>query len=444
VKRLAPIVAIVLLLVAEPSMARANPVDVYGLGSRGAALAGAMTAATDDSAANYYNPAALVRGRDVRIDLGYRYAQPRLALNGRDQDVEASRGTVVGLVAPARIGPFRFAFGASLWLPDQHATRVRSLAYQTPRFPLYENPTQHLVLQANLAIQIIPGLYVGGGLTYMSRTQGSVYLEGDVAVGNPDDSALKGRVDVDLVAVRYPQVGILWEVSRRLALGICYRHRFSLSLDQAFRIDGNLGDPGLPPIVAGGHFAAHSVSSDLFQPWQLQAGVSARLLGWLHLSFDLAYVRWSEFPVPASSLELDVDLGMFNSLLKLPGPRTYPDAQFHDIVVPRLGVEARVLDRAKVALDLRGGYAYEASPAPEQIGESSFADSDKHTFSLGLGVEVRRLGPILPLPLSLDAHVAVTYLPDRANHKLDPRDPTGDFVAGGVVPQLGATLRTRF
>jgi long-chain fatty acid transport protein len=435
------VVAGMLLIAAH---ARANPVDIYGLGSRGIALGGAMTAATDDTAASYYNPAALVRGRDLRIDLGYRYAQPRLTLNGRDNGLDSARGVSVGIVAPAHIGPFRFAFGASLWLPDQHVTRLRSLAYQTPRFPLYENPTQHLVLQANLAIQIIPGLYIGGGLTYMSRTEGQVFLEGSVAVSDPDASALKGRVDVDLKAVRYPQAGILWEVGPRLALGLCYRHSFSLSLDQAFRIDGNIGDPGTPPVVAGGHFAARAVSRDLFQPWQLQAGVSARLWSQVLVSFDLAYVRWSEFPVPASRLDLDVDIGQFNDRLKLPSGRSYPAADFHDIVVPRIGVEVRAFERTRVALDVRGGYAYEASPVPEQIGESTFADSDKHSFSAGLGVEVRRLGPVLPLPLALDAHVAVTYLPSRTHRKLDPRDPVGDFVSSGVVPQLGATLRTRF
>jgi long-chain fatty acid transport protein len=176
----------------------------------------------------------------------------------------------------------------------------------------------------------------------------------------------------------------------------------------------------------------------------LQAGVSARLLTHLNVSFDLAYVRWSDFPVPASHLDLDVDLKQFNSMLHIPAGRTYPSPQFHDIVVPRVGVEAHIYDRPRLALDLRGGYVYEATPAPEQFGESNFADGDKHTFSVGVGVELRRLGPILPLPLALDTHVAVTYMPDRANHKIDPRDPVGDFVAGGVVPQVGATLRTRF
>jgi long-subunit fatty acid transport protein len=216
---------IVFALLFISGVAHANPLDVYGLGSRGAALGGAMTAATDDSSANYYNPAALVRGTDLRIDLGYRYAQPRLDLNHRDNGVEASRGLHVGIVAPARIGPVRFAFGASLWLPDQHLTRIDSLAYATPRFPLYENPTQQLVLEANLAVQLWHGLYIGGGLTYMSRTKGQVFLKGSVSPTDVNGSTLSSNVSVDLLAVRYPQVGILWELTPKIALGLTYTKR---------------------------------------------------------------------------------------------------------------------------------------------------------------------------------------------------------------------------
>jgi long-subunit fatty acid transport protein len=138
----------------------------------------------------------------------------------------------------------------------------------------------------------------------MSRTRGEVFLKGSVAVSDPNDSSLTGQVNVDLPAVRYPQVGALWEIDRRIAVGLCYRHSFSLELDQAFRIDGNIGNPGMPPVVSGGYFAARAVSRDLFQPWQLQAGVTARVVRGVVVSFDLAYVRWAEFPVPASRLDL--------------------------------------------------------------------------------------------------------------------------------------------
>jgi hypothetical protein len=57
-----------------------------------------------------------------------------------------------------------------------------------------------------------------------------------------DASSLTTNIGVDLEAVRYPQAGILWEVTRNISLGVTYRHSFTLQVDQAFQINGNVGD----------------------------------------------------------------------------------------------------------------------------------------------------------------------------------------------------------
>jgi len=41
-------------------------------------------------------------------------------------------------------------------------------------------------------------------------------------------------------------------------------------------------------------------------------------------------------------------------------------------------------------------------------------------------------------------HFAATYLPPRTNRKLDALDHVGDFVADGVIVQIGLMLRSRF
>jgi long-chain fatty acid transport protein len=438
------LVVAALALVCLHHSALANPIDAFGYGSRATAMGGAATAASQDSSANYYNPAGLVQGRDLRIDLGYRYAAASLRINGRDVGVDASSGFLAGLVAPAAIGPVRFAVGVSLWLPDERLTRLRTLPFAQPRFVLFDNRPQRLFLAANLAIAIVRGLYVGGGLTFMSRTSGRVMLKGDIAVNDPDASTLITNVDVDLLAIRYPQAGLLWEVTRYLTLGVSYRHSFVLQIDQQIRIDGNVGNPGLTPIVENGSFAAHSISTDLFQPWQVTAGGALQLRRTLLLTVDATYARWSEFPTPGAQLTLALDLGPYNDRVKLSPPRAYPPAGFHDIVIPRVGVEWRAWQRPKLAIDVRGGYAYEPTPVPEQSRESNLADCDKHTFSVGAGLELRGVTAILPRPLSIDAHLAITALPPRVNAKIDALDPIGDFVADGVVVNVGMTLRSRF
>jgi long-chain fatty acid transport protein len=310
-----------LTILVGAAAAQANPLDAFGYGSRAAAMGGAATAASEDSGANYYNPGGLARGRDLRIDLGYRYAQPLLRFNHRRTSVDASRGLAVGLVAPANIGQVHFAFGTSLWLPDQRLTRVHTLPYEQPRFVLFDNLPQRLVFSANLAVQIWRGLYLGGGLTFMSRTSGQVLLRGAIAFTDPDLSQVVSNVNVDLVTVRYPQAGLLWDVGRNLSLGLSYRHSFVLALDQQFRLDGSIGDPGLRPILPKGYFQVRSIASDLFQPWELTSGMAVRLWHRLLVTVDATYARWSEFPVPAATLTLGIDVGMFNDRVKLPPPR---------------------------------------------------------------------------------------------------------------------------
>jgi long-chain fatty acid transport protein len=431
--------------------ARANPADVLGFGSRAAGMAGAASALADDASANYYNPAGLARQGALRIDLGYQYGHPSLAMNGRDSGVDSIHGLTAGVAAPGEIGGVRIAFGAALFLPDDRVTRVRSLAYGQPQWVYYDNRPQRLYLAASLAVRVLPSLFVGAGLAFMSRTSGTVTLRGRIGASDPEDSQLASSVSVDLLAIRYPQAGVLWEPTRYLALSLCYRHSFLLRVDQGFIINGDVGDSGNnghpppPPIVAGGSLVARSLATDLFQPWQLTAGAALRLTRRVLLAVDVSYERWSEFPGTASDFTLSIDVGpALNPLVHLPPAAHRAPPGFHDILVPRIGVEARALERTHLALDLRAGYRYEPTPVPEQTGETNYIDGDKHELSVGAGVTLRALSRYLPGSIALDAHFAATLLPDRANRKLDPVDPIGDVVGGGVIFETGVTNRWTF
>src|SRR5579883_2094287 len=164
------------------SPARANPLDAFGFGARAPAMGSAYLAVADDAAAGYYNPAGLARGADLRLDAGYQAAVPALRLNGVQQPVEPTRGLAAGLVVPGNLLGLRLAFGVTLFLPDQDLTRLRVLPYDQPRFVLYDNATQRFYLAANLAIHVYRGLYLGGGLTFMSHTSGLVSLKGTIAL----------------------------------------------------------------------------------------------------------------------------------------------------------------------------------------------------------------------------------------------------------------------
>jgi long-chain fatty acid transport protein len=419
--------------------ARANPIDAFGFGARAPALGGAATASIDGAAANYYNPAALATEDVIRIDVGYQAAKPELTINGLDQDVDAVRGLIAGVVMPGKIGNFRLAFGVALHLPDERLLRVRTEPTTQPRWILYDNRPQRFYLASSVAVQVLDNLWLGAGINYMSRTQGSVKLSGRVGYPDSDDSQLDLDIDVALVSVRYPTGGVLWRPVSWLDVGATFRGGFVLEVDQGFAINGDLGS-AQSPIVKDASLALQSLSLDLFQPLQLAAGAAVRVTPRLLVTADLTFQRWSTFDNPSSRISLHYDLKNFNSLVHIPVQVDLEPAYFHDTFVPRLGVEWQAVD----GLFLRGGYAFEPSPAPEQRGETNFVDNDKHTLSAGIGLTVPGLGVVVPRPFDIDFFLAAGILPERQHRKLSPIDGVGDYASSGTVLSGGLATRWRF
>lgn len=438
-RRALAIVAALAAAAAPAAPAAANPADLFGFGARGQALAGAQVAGADDTSANYYNPALLAGTGDIRIDLGYQLALPRLTVDGQDTGVDTSRGLAVGIAVPGKLLGARLAVGAGLFLPDQHITRTRTLASAQPRFALYDNRPQRLLLSANLAVELPGDLSLGAGIAYMSSTQGAVALDGIVGFPDANASQLDLAIDVDLKTIRYPQVGVAWRAKPWLTLGASYRGGFRLVLDQTFDVTGDIGSPGQDPLVMDGSLHLRSRAQDLFQPAQLTAGFDAQLTPCWSLAFDLAWHRWSVFENPAARIDIALDIGMFNDLVDIPPQEPLPAPHFHDIAVPRLGVE-----HTRGDVRLRAGYAYEPTPAPAQSGATNFIDNDKHTLSLGAGVDKAGLGGIVLRPISFDVALAATWLPARDHAKLVPADAVGDYRSGGLVLAGSVMSRWRF
>ena len=432
------------LLLALSAPAAANPVDLFGFGARGPAMGTAQTAAAQDGGANYYNPAILATFPDIRIDVGYQYAQPTMQIDGQSVGDDASRGMAVSLNVPGRLGSVRVAFGGALLIPDEHISRVRTLNSQQPRFQMYDNRPQRLFLAANLAAEITDRLFVGGGIAYMSSTNGGVYLVGRIGFPDAEDSNLDVAMDVDLETVRYGQAGLLFRLNDWIDLGLSYRSQFKVTLSQDFIVNGNVGPANGMPVVENGYLGLSSKAEDLFQPMQVTFGADAQLTPRLSMAFDATFLRWSKFTNPAAHINLDLDIGDFNALVDIPPAPPLPDPHFSDTLSPRIGFEYLAYTSKKRDVTARAGYIYEPTPVPEQFGETNFIDSDKHTLSLGGGVTLRGFSAVFRKPLDIDAYVAYTMLEARTTEKLSPVDPVGDYRATGHVLAAGVQTRWRF
>lgn len=432
-KRALTTLSLAVALLAASGPAHANPVDAFGFGARSIALGGAATAAADDISANYYNPAALAAQRDIRLELGYAHLVPSLRLDGADLGVDAHRGFQGGLAIGGDVLGHRVTFSVGVFLPDRQITRIRALPERQPRWALYDNRPQRLVLAASLAVEVWEDLYVGAGLTFLSHTVGVLDVTGQVDFFESDKTVLTSSLREDLVAVRYPSAGVLWTPGD-WRFGVAYRDEFFLKLDLDVIVRGDIVVDG-EPLIEDAAFKLTSINHNLFSPRQISFGVAYEGPCWM-VSADLTWAQWSRFPTPTAAVEIVLDIPETD--FTIPPPDAPQPMDFHDILIPRLGAEWHVLDHPLVGVTLRGGYFYEPTPAPAQRGKTNYVDTDKHGLSAGVGLRLGFLDFLLPKPLELDLTFQAIVLPPRRYGKTDPADPVGEYVADGVW--LGGAL----
>lgn len=447
---LAPLV--VPLVVGLAPGASANPLDYFGFGPRGVAMGSAQVALADDITANYYNPAGLVLRDALQLQLGYGFVAPTLELNGRDLDVDGVKGFQGGLVVPGDLFGHRVAVSLGLHLPDERITRLRALPEAQPRFALYDNHPQRLVLTTSLAFEVVPEvLSVGFGLTYLSDTRGRLDVTGQVDLLDAAGTELISAVDVDFSAVRYPSFGVMFTPDPHLRIGLSYREEFDLTLDLGVIVSGDIVTNGATDpltLVEGARLEVSSENTNLFSPRQLTLG-----LAWVGdsamggrpcfaVTAELGWYQWSAMRSPTALLTTSLDAG--DLPLSIPPNPTPTAPGFSDILVPRLGYEQQLVDSRHVALFGRIGAFYEPSPAPEQRGATNFVDGDKIGFGLGFALGFADLGEVLPRPFWLEVSALWIAMLERSHTKVDPADPTGDYVSQGHFFGISSSLRFEF
>lgn len=426
--------------------AGASPLPTYGFGSRETALASAATAVSDGPAAVFYNPAGLAHAPGLTLQAGYMHVRQRLQIDGRDTGVDPVKGLNLGLVAPGRIAGVPFAFGLAVHLPDERLSRVRTLRQEIPRWELYDNRAQILFLAVAAAVRPLPWLSIGGGVAFLSSTRGNFGITGEASLKEPTDSQLRHQVDADLTAVRIPLLGVRVEPHRRLSVGLTYRGESRLDL----RIDADIRgqvDTGLGGIRIPVTYTLSSRSFDAFQPRQVALGTRFSATDDLLLSLDFVWTSWSSYQSATSRsvADLQVDAqGLPLAIPPNPKPTVVRDPLFRDRIVPRLGAEWRPWARPAAEVALRAGYAYELSPVPPQSAITNFVDADRHTLAAGAGVKVRPATSWFRGEVGLDAHAAVSLLPERETLKRNAADFVGDYRQRGHQLNLGATATVRF
>ena len=385
---------LVFLLAAFPS--HATNFRTYGFGARAVAMGGAMTGHVDDFTATFYNPAGLASSRISDFSIGVQYV---------DIDVSASNPSpvpaghvrfsdtfpindAVGMYGGMRFMiPFadalenRIGFGLSFFQGLPNALDVEIPFGFTPQYALLNGQTSLMIIEPGLAVRILDGLQVGVSADIFADVGGNLEVPTGFRGSDGVNDALT-LIDQEVQPVISASSGFLLQgrlLSDALAnwsVGVTWRDSFAIPLQ-------------IPVIVTLGPIPLNiGLTSDLlWTPMQAVLGLAYRTED-LTLAFDLSWNRWSQYKAPTLELDLDIVIPVIPIDLK---NAVNPDPGTHDTWTPRVGVEWRFFKGEKSGLWLRGGYAYEPSPFPEQTGITNYLDDNRHLFSAGLGLSLEGL-----------------------------------------------------
>jgi long-chain fatty acid transport protein len=396
-----------LLVALAAGHAQASPADVFGLGSRASAQAGAVTASVTDFSAVFYNPAGLAFSDTTELGFGVLGFGSGLSIRDRRMDITDPIALEVGGRIPVPLGGVlarRLFLAFALTTPPSSILRIISRYPQEPFFPLYDNRTQRLVVMPALAVRVTDRLALGVGVNYLAGLAG--YVQGTTGASR----SVEPRVDEAVPAAAAVHAGVRWDARPYLSLGLAFRQGFSIPFKDVSDV-----------IVAGQPLSLAVSSVGLYTPDELVGGATLRLRTGTTLGLDVTWARWSAWQGPfirvTSTLPLAGDL-----------VGELPNVPFSDIVTVHLGLDQIAYRKHGVEVRVRGGYGFDPSPIPDaQPGVTNLFDGSKHTITLGAGL---RASPTwLPRPVTLDVHCGVQTVGSRTytKHLLEPGETVDPF-----------------
>lgn len=408
VRRLQLALLVVVVCASRAAPVDASPLQMFGFGGRSPAMGATGVADAVGFDCVYLNPAGLADIREKRMSLGTLVGD--FQLEGVDRTVHAAAAAELGGALPIPLGGVmkdRVGLGLAFYVPTAVLVSSRAPEPGTPYFALLESRARVVGIQIGIGVKIDERWSVGGGVLALSALTGSIHVSADAA------GRFTSISEQQLIAQYAPILGARYKHDERLQLGLTVR--FPSRSDYDIEVTNDLGQV-LPVTLPELRFAGAAQ----YDPFTVAAEASWRPKDTLRVNGQLAWERWSAYPLPTE-----------NPVAGMPDQEP---PGFHDTVVPRVGVEWT--HRGRVALDARAGYFFVWSPAPEMTGMQAFLDNHRHVLSVGLG-----LGSTGSFPLRVDAwfqlHTLVPRAHDRPGDEPDV-ETSGAIFVGGLV--LGVDL----
>ncbi len=444
----------------------ANLGEMYGVGSRSAALAGAGVAWGSDAYWGYANPAALptLSGGDGAKDKkrvflladSIVYMKPIFnPINGivvennytsdktRSADIDVNyRPTfsqALGLAIELSPEFHKLSLGITAILP------VESLAYFdtgeafVPEYIMYRARTQRPQIEVGLGFEPVQNLRFGLGLhvAYTLTSNATVFIQTGSGRSSMRFAAAMKQKAAPNFSVHYsdPSSNHAFTLGSVLRLPVASSNTMSLN-----------SGAHIFPSLRGLDFNFNALSTLFYDPLTWQIGGSFKWLSFARAYLQVDYEAWSKFEAPALVIQnVDVTSCTGGGCGVIPSPGANPAFIYRDLWVPRIAQEFDLSD----SVQLRMGYSYRKSMIEgTPTGPGNYLDPDKHIMSVGAGFKFDHLIG-LGIPAELDLHASYHHLPKKSVTKTagneggdatDQKIGSPGYTYGGRVIGGGATV----
>ena len=362
------------LLATVPAMA--SGFSIFEQSAKASGQAGAWVARADDAAANWYNPAALVKLEGTQVQFGFNYidigGDTSFTL-GNDAVAIGTAGLLGVTVTPGQVFESesnlalpshlyftghlneKWAFGVGMTVPFGLVTEwtdipVTLVSEKADLMTLNINP--------NLAYKINEGWSIAFGLDYLYADikQFSRFVP---IPADPDRAPIPaGTFRADLCGTG-DDIG--WNLALHYggpdwSLGVTYRSQVSPD------IDGQTEITGVP-------IPSQKGSTTLDLPDQAAIGIAYTGLPNFDLEFDMSWAGWSSF----RTLEVDLESGVLPDIVQA--------ENWTDTVAFRIGAAWKFAE----AHEIRAGVVRDQNPIPTSTLRPSIPDADRTGLSFGYG-----------------------------------------------------------
>lgn len=396
--------AIVVQVLAVPTLAFAGGFYVPEIGARATAMGAAVVALPTDPAAVFHNPAGLA-GQQAAAAVGLNLFFPRIEFFRRPVDDPSTGERVffegtdnenfvlpapwLGGVWPASddlaVGLAVYApFGAAIEYPEDGSQRhiVQAVDLKV----IHVSPAVAYRIADWLSVGLAAH-YVHGSLV-LDQANAVAHVTGDPEAFPDPESGMEGSNHLeasDPFSIG-ATLGVLLRPSERFAIGVSVMSPVSLRLEGDARItngaitalqdaDGN----ELQPVGR----RTDAFSAEIPLPLIARLGVAVRPIDSVAIEADVNWQRWSTFE------RLVVDFENEWELLPTPGANLYDvvaENDWSDSFSARLGAEATPFDEP---YRVRAGALWDQSPIDEEHFDVLAPDSDKLGFGGGVGYSLR-------------------------------------------------------